>query len=65
MRAPSTAHRLHWLTSEALRPRLFRFNDHGSAGEVDLRDLGNFDTRIAARSLLPASLLNSNPCSLA
>jgi hypothetical protein len=44
-----TAHRLRWLTSETLRPHLFRFNEHGSAGEVDPRDLGNFDTRIAAR----------------
>ena len=43
-----TAHRLRWLDSEVLRPRLFRFNEHGSAGEVDAEDLGNLDTRVAA-----------------
>ena len=48
-----TAHRLRWLTSETLRPRLFRFNAHGSAGEVDPRDLGNLDTRVAARYAPP------------
>jgi hypothetical protein len=36
------------LASETLRPRLFRFNEHGSAGEVDPQDLGNLDTRVAA-----------------
>ena len=42
-----TAHRLRWLAAETLRPRVFRFNAHGSAGEVDPRDLGNLDTRVA------------------
>jgi hypothetical protein len=48
-----TAHRLRWLAAETLRPRLFRFNAHGSAGEVDPRDLGNLDTRVAARYAPP------------
>jgi hypothetical protein len=48
-----TAHRLRWLDSETLRPLLFRFNEHGSAGEVDPQDLGNFDTRLAARYTPP------------
>lgn len=48
-----TAHRLRWLAAETLRPRLFRFNAHGSAGEVDPRDLGNLDTRVSARYAPP------------
>jgi hypothetical protein len=48
-----TAHRLRWLAAERLRPRLFRFNAHGSAGEVDSRDLGNLDTRVSARYAPP------------
>ena len=48
-----TAHRLRWLASETLRPHLFRFNEHGSAGEVDPQDLGNLDTRLAARYVPP------------
>jgi len=43
-----TAHRLRWLTAESLTPRLFRFNAHGSAGEVDPQDLGNLQTRLAS-----------------
>ncbi len=43
-----TAHRLRWLTNEPLAPHLFRFNSHGSAGEVDPRDLGNLATRLKA-----------------
>jgi hypothetical protein len=43
-----TAHRLRWLTAQPLNARLFRFNVHGSAGEVDGRDLGNLDTRLRA-----------------
>ena len=43
-----TAHRLHWLDRSLLRAQLFRFNTHGSAGEVDPRDLGNIDTRVIA-----------------
>lgn len=47
-----TAHRLRWLTGLSLNPRLFRFNMHGSAGEVDPADLGNLQTRLRT----PASL---------
>lgn len=43
----TTALRLRWLE---LRCRIFRFNSHGSAGEVDLRDLGNLDTHLARRA---------------
>jgi hypothetical protein len=42
-----TAHRLPWLTGKTLETRLFRFNAHGSAGEVDARDLGNLQTRVS------------------
>jgi hypothetical protein len=48
-----TAHRLRWLTGETLTPRLFRFNAHGSAGEVDPRDLGNLQTRLASLYVPP------------
>lgn len=48
-----TAHRLRWLTNEALVPHLFRFNTHGSAGEVDPRDLGNLATRVKATRAHP------------
>ena len=43
-----TAHRLRWLTGQALSARLFRFNEHGSAGEIDPQDLGNLQTRVAS-----------------
>ena len=46
-----TAHRLKWLRNEVLRPRLFLFNEHGSAGEVDPQDLGNLETRVGSRYL--------------
>jgi hypothetical protein len=42
-----TAHRLRWLTGKMLETRLFRFNAHGSAGEVDASDLGNLQTRVS------------------
>ncbi len=42
-----TAHRLRWLTGRRLETRLFRYNAHGSAGEVDARDLGNLQTRVS------------------
>lgn len=45
-----TAQRLRWLRTEALRPVLYRFNDCGSAGEVDPRDLGNLETRVSLHS---------------
>ncbi len=48
-----SAHRLRWLTGESLNTRLFRFNAHGSAGEVDARDLGNLDTRLASHYVAP------------
>jgi len=48
-----TAHRLRWLTGESLSTRLFRFNAHGSAGEVDARDLGNLETRLASLFVAP------------
>lgn len=48
-----TAHRLRWLARATLRPRLFRYNSHGLAGEVDPRDLGNLDTRVSARYAVP------------
>jgi hypothetical protein len=54
-----TAHRLRWLDAGKLPARMFRFNEHGSAGEVDPRDLGNLDTRvlqIAAPADLPFEL---------
>ena len=41
-----TAHRLKWLNQDALNARIFRFNSHGSAGEVDVHDLGNLETRV-------------------
>lgn len=43
-----SAQRLRWLTGRSLASRLFLFNTHGSAGEVDARDLGNVETRVAA-----------------
>jgi hypothetical protein len=48
-----TAHRLRWLSGEWLNPHLFRFNDHGSAGQVDPRDLGNLQTRLASLYVPP------------
>ncbi|MGA8026158.1 MAG: hypothetical protein WB992_03375 [Bryobacteraceae bacterium] len=41
-----TAHRLRWLSGENFETNLFRFNGHGSAGQVDPRDLGNLQTRV-------------------
>lgn len=43
-----TAQRLRWLDRETLRPLVFRYNQHGSAGEVDPEDLGNIETRVSA-----------------
>ena len=43
-----TAHRLKWLTGQPLFSRLFRFNEHGMAGEIDPADLGNLETRISS-----------------
>lgn len=41
-----TAQRLHWLHGTPQNARLFLFNEHGSAGEVDPADLGNLQTQI-------------------
>ncbi len=50
-----TAQRLKWLRTEILRTRIFLFNEHGSAGEVDPDDLGNIETRVsAAHPISPA-----------
>lgn len=43
-----TAQRLNWLHTETLRTRIFLFNEHGSAGEVDGKDLGNIETHVSA-----------------
>ena len=53
-----TAQRLRWLTGRDVTVRLFRFNAHGSAGEVDPQDLGNLDTRV---SLTAFGDTNLNP----
>ncbi len=45
-----TAHRLRWLEGNLLGTRIYRFNEHGSAGEVDLQDLGNLETRVGSHS---------------
>lgn len=42
-----TAHRLRWLRTTLLAPRMFRYNLHGSAGEVDPADLGNLETAVS------------------
>jgi hypothetical protein len=44
-----TACRLRWLDAVSLNSTMFRFNLHGSAGEVDPQDLGNLDTSISAQ----------------
>lgn len=48
-----TAHRLRWLRGNVLRARIFLFNEHGSAGEVDPQDLGNLETRVGSRLAQP------------
>lgn len=40
-----TSHRVRWLNGRT-EVHMFRFNEHGSAGEVDPNDLGNLDTRV-------------------
>ncbi len=44
-----TSQRLRWLKGQCLTPRIFRFNEHGMAGEVDILDLGNLETRLASQ----------------
>jgi hypothetical protein len=51
-----TAHRLHWLDHEKVAARIFRFNRHGSAGEVDILDLGNLDSRVSPRYEHPSPI---------
>ena len=48
-----TAYRLRWLNDQQLRTRLFRFNEHGMAGEVDAKDLGNLETRLNSQYVRP------------
>ncbi len=48
-----TAQRLHQLNQDMLPCRLFRFNEHGSAGEVDRGDLGNLETSLLPRQIAP------------
>jgi hypothetical protein len=48
-----TAHRLCRLTGGNLTPRLFRFNAHGSAGEIDPLDLGNVETQVSGQYIPP------------
>lgn len=43
-----TAQRLRWLKHEQCEFRVFRFNQHGSAGEVDPADLGNLERRVGS-----------------
>ncbi len=50
-----TAQRLNWLRTEVLGTRIFLFNEHGSAGEVDAKDLGNIETRVSAAYPVPAA----------
>lgn len=44
-----TAQRLRWLNKDRLAFSIYLFNEHGSAGKVDLADLGNLQTAIAAK----------------
>jgi hypothetical protein len=43
-----TAHRLRFLDTRLSPGRIFLFNAHGSAGEVDPQDLGNVETRVSS-----------------
>jgi hypothetical protein len=43
-----TAHRVRFLNARLLSSRIFLFNAHGSAGEVDPEDLGNIETRVSS-----------------
>jgi hypothetical protein len=48
-----SAQRLKWLRAQPLHTRVFLFNEHGAAGEVDPDDLGNIDTRVAGGHTAP------------
>ena len=50
-----SAHRLRWLQGRRLRTQLFLFNQHGMAGEVDPKDLGNVETHVTTQ-YVPVSL---------
>jgi hypothetical protein len=50
-----TAQRLRWLNKDRLKFSIFLFNEHGSAGMVDLADLGNLQTEVATQPTLPPS----------
>jgi hypothetical protein len=41
-----TAHRLKWLTGVEFEKCMYRYNEHGMAGEVDPADVGNLETRL-------------------
>lgn len=41
-----TANRLRWMEFPGIRVSLVRFNQHGSAGQVDALDLGNLESRV-------------------
>lgn len=58
-----TAHRLHWLDAEKLETAVFRYNSHGLAGQVDPRDLGNIETRVASQ-FIPSQLSSDVECAL-
>ena len=46
-----TAQRLRWLRGgPAVECRMFRYNEHGAAGEVDPADLGNLETEVLRRN---------------
>jgi hypothetical protein len=51
-----TACRLRWLDANSLNPTMFRYNPHGSAGEVDPQDLGNLDTKVGAPLAEPSAV---------
>jgi hypothetical protein len=55
-----TAQRLRWLNGTALAARLFRFNAHGSAGEVDPQDLGNLATYVSLTTSADVSFQHAN-----
>jgi hypothetical protein len=65
-----TANRFAWLDSLSLAVQLFRFNQYGSAGQVDPQDLGNLDSRVLlpsepVRKLRPGNERNEQALELA
>lgn len=57
-----TAHRVRWLNADH-EITMFRFNQHGSAGLVDPKDLGNLETRVQKSALTDASSRLDMPAS--